>query len=245
MINMIMLNLNILWRLFLIQNSRNDKFHDGLGFFFALIPLFRKLSGGSSGKKASFAGRHFDYFNSNPVLAGMVVGEIQKMEQSGGERSPGQIERVKSTLSSVLTAKGDEFFEVIFMPLALTIVCIFTIYRLYIGPLVFLLFYNYFHFRFRIVGYYRGLKLGQEAGTGFFEDIARISGVLRGATSFTAGVFTSIALFRGYHFGGVPVVIAGLSAIAAVTLLRRKYSPVFSVIVVFVLMIVLLSVVEF
>ncbi len=240
-----MLNLKILWRLFLIQNSRNDKFHDGLGFFFALMPLFRKLSGGSRGKKAAFAERHFDYFNSNPVLAGMVVGVTQKMEQSADKAGASQIERVKSTLSSALTAKGDEFFEVIFMPMALTIVCIFTIYRLYIGPLVFLLFYNYFHFRFRIVGYYRGLKLGQEAGTGFFEDIARISGVLRGATAFTAGVFTSIALFRGYRFGGAPVLIAGLAAVAAVTLLRRKYSPVFSVIIVFVLMTVLLSVVDF
>lgn len=245
MINMIMLNLNIIWRLFLIQNSRNDKFHDGLGFFFALIPLFRKLSGGSRRKKAGFAERHFDYFNSNPVLAGMVVGVTQKMEQARADKGVGQTERVKSTLSSVLTAKGDEFFEVIFMPLALTIVCIFTIYRLYIGPLVFLLFYNYFHFRFRIVGYYRGLKLGQEAGTGFFDDLSRISGVLRGATAFTAGVFTSIALFRGYNFGGLPVVVAGLAAVAAVTLLRRRYSPVFSVIIVFVLMIVLLSVVSF
>jgi mannose/fructose/N-acetylgalactosamine-specific phosphotransferase system component IID len=237
-----MLNLNIIWRLFLIQNSRNEKYHDGLGFFFALVPLFRKLSSGSAEKRREFASRHFEYFNSNPVLAGMVVGVTGNMERSEGIAGTGQIQRVKSALSSALTAKGDEFFEVVFMPLALTIVCIFTIYRLYTGPLVFLLFYNYFHLKFRIVGFYRGLKLGQEAGTGFFDEISQISGVLRGATAFTAGVFTSIVFSRGYSFGGSPVIIAGLAAVAAVTLLRRKYSPVFSVIIVFVLMIILLSI---
>jgi mannose/fructose/N-acetylgalactosamine-specific phosphotransferase system component IID len=236
-----MLDLNILWRLFLIQNSRNDKFHDGLGFFFALIPLFRSLSGKDLSRRGELARRNFDYFNSNPVLSGMVAGVTRKMEESEGMADTGQISRVRNTLSSVLTAKGDEFFEVVFLPLALTIACIFTIYGVYIGPLVFLLFYNYFHFKFRIIGYYRGLKLGQEAGTGFFEDLSKISGVLRGATAFTAGVFTSIAFFRGYQFGETPVVIAGLAAIAAVTLLRRKYSPVFSVIILFVLTVVLLS----
>lgn len=239
-----MLNLNIIWRLFLLQNSRNDKYHDGLGFFFAMIPLFRKLSAGNRKKKGAFAKRHFDYFNSNPVLAGMVAGVTRKLEESEGMAETGQIQRVRNTLSSVLTAKGDEFFEVIFMPLALTIACIFTIYGVYAGPLVFLIFYNYFHFKFRLIGYYRGLKLGQEAGTGIFEEISKIGGLLRGATAFTAGVFTSIVFFRGYKFGGAPVIITGLAVVAAITLLRRKYSPVFSVIIVFFLMMVLLSVVN-
>ncbi len=192
----------------------------------------------------SYAERYLTYYNSNPVLSSIIIGAVQNVEsrrKEGGGLDQIKIERLKDTLSSVMTAKGDYLFEVVLFPLTLTIACIFTIYELYLGPVVFLLLYNYFHIRLRIGGYLKGLSLGENAGDLILGPFLKIGRVLTAGTAFVAGVFTSIVFVRGYDFGGFPVVVWGLAAVYAVILLRRKYSLITGVMIVFAATVILLA----
>jgi len=225
--------LNIIWRLFLLQNSKNERLHDGIGFFFALLPGFKKLSRGNGDMK-DYVGRYLNYYNSNPIFSSCIIGAIQSMEEKkegGKDIDVEWIRSARDTLSSVMAARGDYFFEVVLLPLTLTIASIFTIYGLYFGPAVFLLFYNYYHFKFRVGGYYKGLSFGENVEDLILGPYLKISKFMTAAVAFVAGVFTSIVFIRGYLFGGIQIAGWGLLLVAGVIWLRSKYSLRLSVIV--------------
>ena len=222
--------------MFLLKNLRNERLNDGLGFFFTLLPVFRKLSAGNDRMK-DYVKRHLNYYNSNSVFSSCIIGAVQSMEErraEGKEIDTARIESVKNTMSSVMAARGDYFFEVVLFPLTLTIACIFTIYGLYFGPIVFLLLYNYYHFKIRIGGYYRGLRFGEDVGNLVLGSYLKTGRFIEAAAAFVTGVFTSIVFMRGYFFGGFQVTGVGLLIVAGVIWLRRKYSFRVSVIAGFI-----------
>lgn len=181
--------------------------------------------------------RHLNYYNSNSVFSSCIIGAVQSMEErraEGKEIDTAGIESVKNTMSSVMAARGDYFFEVVLFPLTLTIACIFTIYGLYFGPIVFLLLYNYYHFKIRIGGYYRGLRFGEDVGNLVLGSYLKTGRFIEAAAAFVIGVFTSIVFMRGYFFGGFQVTGVGLLIVAGVIWLRRKYSFRVSVIAGFI-----------
>lgn len=171
--------------------------------------------------------RHLSYYNTNSVFSSCIIGVVQGMEErkAGGEEiDTAEIDSVKNTLSSVMAARGDYFFEVVLFPLTLTIACIFTIYGLYFGPIIFLLLYNYYHFKIRVGGYYKGLRFGEDAGGLVLGSYLKTCKFIEAAAAFVIGVFTSIVFMRGYFFGGFQITGAGLLLVAGVIWLRRKYS---------------------
>jgi len=187
--------------------------------------------------------RHLNYYNSNPIFSSCIIGVVQSMEENrenGKDIDVDHIRSVKDTLSSVMAARGDYLFEVVLLPLTLTIACIFTIYGLYFGPVIFLLFYNYFHFKFRVGGYFRGLNLGENVGDLILGPYLKIGKFIKAAVAFVAGVFTSIVFIRGYMFGGFSVVGWGLLLVAGVVGLRKKYSLRLSVVAAFFTMILII-----
>lgn len=232
---MLRTHLNMIWRLFFLQNSRNDRTLDGLGFFHVLSPLFRDLAE-SDEELQDVAERHLGYFNANPILASYVIGVVMNLElkkKSGEDISAERIERVKNTLSSVLTAKGDYFFEVILVPFALTIGSIFAIYSSYIGPVLFLAFYNLYHLNSRIGGYRAGLFLGEDVARGLARSLFREQRFLGGCAAFVSGVFAALVFTRAWNFGGAPFALWGILAIAGVILLRKKFALIWAVLAVF------------
>ncbi len=131
---------NQIWRLFFVQSSRNERTVDGLGFFSILSPLVRRWARTPEDAK-EIARRHLGYFNANPYLAAVVAGAVVNLEKRrarGDGVTPEEIDRVKSALSSALSARGNFFFETVLMPLGLTIASICAIYRSYVGILIFL-----------------------------------------------------------------------------------------------------------
>ncbi|MCK4538735.1 MAG: PTS system mannose/fructose/sorbose family transporter subunit IID [Candidatus Krumholzibacteria bacterium] len=233
-------HLNMMWRLFFIRNSRNDRTIDGLGFFHVLSPLFRDIAENED-ELAEMAGRHLGYFNANPILASYIVGVVMNLElkkKAGEDISADRIDRVKQTLSAVLTAKGDYFFEVILIPLALTIGSIFAIYSSYIGssyigPIIFLVSYNLYHLHSRIGGYRTGLLLGEDVGRELAGNLFREQKFLGGFAVFVSGCFAALIFFRGWSLGGYRFVIWGVLALVGVFLLGRKISLIWVVLVLF------------
>ena len=229
-------HLNHLWRLFLLQGSRNERTIDGLGFYNAISPELDTWSEEEDETRETVR-RHMGYFNANPILASYILGAVINMERrrrSGDGVDVAHIERMKSTLSAVLTAKGDYFFSVVLLPLGLTIACIFAMYSWYLGPVIFLALYNYFHLQARIGGYLIGVRLGEGLGNEYIRHIFRAQGFLGGCAAFSAGVFSALVLVRAGSYGGLRLSGWGIAAVVAFLVLRRKMSMVLSVIIVFI-----------
>lgn len=95
-----------------------------LGFLFAIEPLLkRRLSGQESRRAASR--RHLEYFNTQPYMAGFVLGVVGAMEERRARRPEGErpaiekrIREVKRAMASGLAAMGDSFFWGVLRPAA-------------------------------------------------------------------------------------------------------------------------------
>ena len=226
---------NQIWRLFLIQTSRNRRAVDGLGFFHVISPALRYWADDEAERRA-IAKRHFAYFNANPIVASFVVGAIDNLEERrrrGEAVTDRQIQMVKDTLSSVSTTMGDIFFNVVLIPLGLTIGSIFAIYGSYIGLALFLALYNYYHIRIRIDGYRKGLCLGEGVGREHVTRLFREQSLLGGCAAFAAGAFSALVISRAFSRGGLRLGLWGVGLMVATIVLRRRFSLFWSVLIVF------------
>jgi mannose/fructose/N-acetylgalactosamine-specific phosphotransferase system component IID len=94
------------WRLWFLQSSWNREGMQSLGFLVCQLPEARRR--GLAGQKlAEWARARLGYFNTNPYLAGLVLGASLKLEGSGREA---ESFRLQKGLSSSLGALGDPFF---------------------------------------------------------------------------------------------------------------------------------------
>jgi mannose/fructose/N-acetylgalactosamine-specific phosphotransferase system component IID len=228
-------HLRQLWRLFFLQCSRNNRTIDGLGFFHVMSPILGMLAKDEDEMRRS-ARRHMGYFNANPVLAAYIAGVVTNLEtrrQAGEDVSAERIDRVKSALSSVLTARGDYFFELILIPLGLTIGCIFAIYSSYIGPVIFLVLYNLYHFRSRIGGYLAGIRLGEGVGQEFAKHLFSGQRFLEGFSAFASGAFAALIFTRTRDIGGPHLAAWGVLAVVGVFALRKRISFFWSTVILF------------
>jgi mannose/fructose/N-acetylgalactosamine-specific phosphotransferase system component IID len=223
---MIWLAIDTIWRLFLIQGTRNDRIIDGLGFFNVMEPLVRRLAGEGQ-DKGRIASRYTGYFNCNPMMASFIAGALTRMElDAAGEGGvdPVKSRRFTETMSSVLTARGDYFVETVLMLVSLTIGSIFAIYTWYAGPVVFLVLYNLYNFRIRIGGYRTGLHLGEGTGRALATRLLEKQKILGSVGAFSAGVLVALLTVRAWRFGGPRIAAAGIVLAAAAWLARGRMS---------------------
>lgn len=146
----------------------------GPGFAFSILPAVRRLLG--PGKRTAMLRRHMGYFNTHPVLAGIVLGSVARLEERrarGEDVSEERIEIVKRGLASPLAALGDPLFWVTLRPLAglLGILAVGVIpppdavgpdWRVLLCPLVVLLAYNAVALPFRVSGVARGYARAEQ-----------------------------------------------------------------------------------
>jgi hypothetical protein len=214
-------------RLFFIQSSRNDRTLDGLGFFAALAPSIRRWAR-TAAEARETARRHLGYFNAGLYLSSTVAGVVRNMEErrARGEDVPSErIDRVKAALSSVLAARANYFFDMLLIPLGLTIASICAIYSSYVGIVIFLALYNFYHFQSRIGGYFAGAELGEGVDGAFVGRLFREERLIGGCAAFASGAFTALLFARARSAGGAAFVIWSAVALAA-SALGGKRLPV-------------------
>jgi len=110
----------IFFRSFFIQAGWNYERLQNLGFAFAIMPALRKIY--APGEKLGAAVlRHLGLFNTQPYMAGFVIGNIVRMEEelalmpaggagSGTAAFEKKMLEVKAALSSGFAAIGDRIF---------------------------------------------------------------------------------------------------------------------------------------
>lgn len=214
---MIRMVLDTLWRFLLLQGSRNTRYLDGLGFFHVMTPALRRAARRGA-DRAALLRRHAGYFNANPLLVPAIAGALARMELDAAGRGADdaqRIERVRGALASALSARGDHLTEIVMLPMALTIGCVFAIYSWYIGPVAFLVLYNCYSILVRTEGYRAGMRFGERTGLILGAGIFARQRLLGGLAAFIAGAFTALVLARAWQSGGPRMAVSGLAVVAA------------------------------
>ncbi|MCX5784805.1 MAG: PTS system mannose/fructose/sorbose family transporter subunit IID [Elusimicrobia bacterium] len=105
---------SIFLRSFFIQAGWNYERSQNVGFAFALLPALRRVYGNTASFYSALL-RHLEFFNTQPYMAGFVLGNVAKMEEklSAGTENEGDIRTltgVKQALAQSFAAIGDRIF---------------------------------------------------------------------------------------------------------------------------------------
>ncbi|MFC1678845.1 PTS system mannose/fructose/sorbose family transporter subunit IID [Elusimicrobiota bacterium] len=148
--------ISVFARSLFVQAWWNFEGMQNIGFLFGLEPLLRGTYASREDYRDA-AYRHLGFFNTNPYMAGFVLGAVGSMEERRAalpeeERASFErrIESVKKTASSVVAAMGDSFFWGALRPACaaagiLLAVVLWTIdvpYALVVGGVAYLALYN-------------------------------------------------------------------------------------------------------
>jgi PTS system mannose-specific IID component len=133
-------------RSFLIQASWSYDRMQSLGFAFAVLPALRKLYPDPGEYRARLQ-LHMEYFNTQPYLAGFILGAVVRMEEerASGRNPTADVPALKNTLMAPLGALGDSFFWGSLKPLAILISLACLLSGAWWAPLLFLFLYNSVH----------------------------------------------------------------------------------------------------
>lgn len=212
-------------RLLFLQGLLHSRGMQNLGFMYALAPALRRFERPED--KALLA-KHLDFFNCNPNFASLVLGGVLRLEEerlAGRAVTPEDIAYFKRSVSSPLAAMGDLLFLGGLKPLALTLACVFAIYKSFIGLVATWLLYNIIVVSCRLwgvhFGYTRGWELVDVFSGPAFQRLLSLVQII-GASA--GGALVAVVLYNQSQEGW-QLLVAGAGLVAlSVTLLRRDVS---------------------
>jgi mannose/fructose/N-acetylgalactosamine-specific phosphotransferase system component IID len=155
--------LKLLLRGLLIQSCWNFENFQGIGFAYVLGRSSLPEGAGEEQEKA-FYQRHMKCFNTNPYLAGLIVGGVVRLEEeySAGRATAAQIETYKQDLTGPLGALGDSLTWGTWRPLASLLAVMTALMFESLAPLVFLILYNCVALWIRYTGIRNGYAYGSD-----------------------------------------------------------------------------------
>lgn len=144
-----------------------------LGFIFALQPALKRIHRGESLKQAYL--RHLEIFNTQPYMAGFVLGNVVAMEEKNLEDK--QISKIKQSLACAYASIGDRIFwarlrisvylATIFLYFLFTVLQIFSpLKSAFVALALPTIFYSLFSIYIRAVGLKRGYACGGSGSCG-------------------------------------------------------------------------------
>jgi PTS system mannose-specific IID component len=149
-----------------LQATFNPERRLGLGVAVALSPLRVLWKGGEDRRR--FFERHLESFNTNPALAGPLLGAVTRLEEraAGGEPlAEERIRRVKAALEAPLAAVGDALLWSGARPATLLWGGAVALVWGWWGPVLFLILYNAVHLGLRLGGFFWGYRRGEGVST--------------------------------------------------------------------------------
>lgn len=212
-----------------LQASFTYERFQGAGFGFALLPALRRIWPDRASQAAAVR-RHMDYFNTNPVLAGYVLGAAARLEAevAAGRAEISAVRDLKARIGGPVAALGDRLLWGTLRPLALTLGVLVALRAPVLGALLMLAVYNVPQLAWRARGLARGLAVGPEA----LRDItgarfARWTEALAAFWALAAGALATLLLFERALAGPLRwtalwLLLAGVSALLTA---RRRTSP--------------------
>lgn len=214
----------VFWRLLFIQGLLHPKGMQNLGLMNALSPVLGKLGD----KSNTLLLNHLSFFNCNPNFTPLIVGGVLRLEKERNDGKPvteQDIEYFKKSISGPLAAMGDLLFLGGLKPLALTLSCVFAIYKSLTGLLAVLLLYNLVVVSCRLWGVYFGYAKGWELVDVFSGPVfQRLLGVVQSVGACAGGVLVAVILNQLPQSGTWVLPLGIVLMVAAVFMLRRDVS---------------------
>jgi len=206
-------------RLLFVQATIHKRGMQNIGFLHALDAAREPLH------ETALLGRHAEHFNTNPNMAPVVVGGVLRIEEEGGRGGPASVTRFKQVCASALAAAGDVFFGGGLRPLALTLACVFAIYRFFPGLVAVLILYNAALITVR----YRGLSFGYARGWGLIEAfssprVQRALVLVRTSAACAGGWLAGVVATEALQQGTTTLVTTIVVAVVAWFAVRRGFS---------------------
>lgn len=215
----------VFWRLLFLQGLLHPKGMQNLGLMNSLAPALRGRKR-SDGKPLLL--NYIRFFNCNPNFTPLIVGGILRLEserEAGKPVTEEDIEYFQKAISGPMAAMGDLLFLGGLKPLALTLACIFAIYKSLIGLLAVVLLYNLVVVSCRLWGVYFGYAKGWElvdvfSGPAF----QRLLGVVQNVGACASGALVAVVISRLPQGGTWSLPLGIFLMVAAVFMLRRDVS---------------------
>ncbi len=221
-------------RQFAVQACWNYEGMQNVGFAYSILPALREIYAGRPDELIRALRRHLEFFNTNPALAGVILGAAIRLEErtAAGEGDPRAIGTFKVGLMGSLGAIGDSYFWGALKPMASAVGAILALVSPAIGIVALLVLYNISHLASRFRGFASGLG-GEESAVRYLreagfaartEDNKMVAAIMAGA--FAGVIGSRMAIMLG---GGLTVPAVFLVAAAAVhlftVLFRKAVSP--------------------
>ena len=216
--------LRVFWRLLFLQGLLHPKGMQNLGVVHALASVIGRFGEDSK----SLLLHHMGFFNCNPNFTPLIVGGILRLEEerlAGKPITERDIEYFKKSISGPLAAMGDLLFLGGLKPLALTLACVFAIYKSLTGLLAVWLLYNLIVVSCRLWGVYFGYAKGWELVDVFSGPVfQRLLGVVQSIGACAGGALVAVVLNRLPESGTWVLPLGVVLMVAAVFMLRRDVS---------------------
>ena len=217
-------------RQFALQACWNYEGMQNVGFACSILPALRHLYAGRPDDLTRALRRHLEFFNTNPVLAGVILGAVIRLEEraAAGEADPRAIGTFKVGLMGSLGAIGDSYFWGALKPMASAVGAILALVNPVLGIVALLVLYNSSHLAIRLRGFASGVG-GEESALRYLkeaafaagtEDRKMVAAVMGGA--FAGVIGSRMALSVGGGLSAAGVFLAAAVAVQLFTALFRK-----------------------
>ena len=223
------------WRRhFLIQGCWNYEGMQNVGFAYAILPALLEIWAGKPEEAQKSVKRHFEFFNTHPVMSSVVLGAGMRLEEkaAAGESDPADVGAFKMGWMGSLGAIGDAFFWGALRPMASIAGVIIALLHPLAGIAVMLILYNVAQLTIRYRGFQAGFS-GQEAAVEWLkkESLNVKTSARKLAVTVLGGAYAGIVMGKMVAVGATPLhvitlFLAGAAAIGFVTgMFRKSVSP--------------------
>ena len=221
-------------RQFALQACWNYEGMQNVGFAYSILPALRDLYAGRPDDLIRALKRHLEFFNTNPALAGVILGTAVRLEEraAAGEADPRAIGTFKVGLMGSLGAIGDSYLWGALKPMASIVGAILALVNPVLGIVALLLLYNASHLTIRFRGFAAGMG-GEESAVRYLkeagfaartEDRKMVAAIMAGA--FAGVIGSRMALMAGSGpYAPAVFLVAAVAVHLFTALFRKAVSP--------------------
>lgn len=188
------------WRSLFLQASFCYERMQAGGWVYSLMPALKKIYKGKLEELKAALKDHLEFFNTHPFLVTPILGIIAAMEEKGEDREA--IRGVKIALMGPLGGIGDAIAWLTILPICAGLGASLSIQGNPLGPILFLILFNIFHFAL----VFGGINYGYNTGLNALSALKTGSKTIAKLAS-TVGLMVVGALIASYINMKTPLVI--------------------------------------
>ena len=236
------------WRHQFLQGSWNYERMQNGGWCYSIIPAIKKLYSNKEDQVAALK-RHMEFYNTHPYVSSPVMGVTLALEEekaNGENVDDTAIQGVKVGMMGPLAGVGDPVFWFTMRPILAAVGASLALSQNILGPIFFFVAWNVLRFGFlwitQELGYKKGTKLITDLSDTFLKNVTLAASMLG---MFVIGIL--VQRFVQIHVVNIQsdldMVLPGVLSLCVffgcTKILKKGFSPVLLIVILFVLCVIL------